>query len=79
LLQLRFTPKWASEFFLNLVKDTVQYREENDVTKNDFLQLLMQLMRKGYVEDADSIKLSKEEREMNTGKTTKHPSSFKRC
>uniref|UniRef100_A0A6M2E1U2 Putative cytochrome n=1 Tax=Xenopsylla cheopis TaxID=163159 RepID=A0A6M2E1U2_XENCH len=33
----------VSEFFLRTVKDTIHYREENNVSRKDFMQLLMQL------------------------------------
>jgi hypothetical protein len=35
------------------VKDAMDYREKNNITRNDFIQLLMQLKKKGELE-ADS-------------------------
>ncbi|XP_077285883.1 putative cytochrome P450 6a14 isoform X3 [Arctopsyche grandis] len=32
-----------NNFFYNLVKDTIEYREKNNIVRNDFLQLLMEL------------------------------------
>ncbi|KAK3912737.1 putative cytochrome P450 6a14 [Frankliniella fusca] len=32
-------------FFVNLMKDTVEYREKNNVERNDFVQLMMQLRK----------------------------------
>lgn len=32
----------------------VDYREKNDVKRNDVLQLLIQLKNKGYIDDVDS-------------------------
>nr|CAD7580203.1 unnamed protein product [Timema californicum] len=43
LLGLSYIPKDAITFFSKVVKETVQYREKNGVTRNDFLQLLIQL------------------------------------
>ncbi|KAF5307418.1 hypothetical protein FQR65_LT06932 [Abscondita terminalis] len=37
--------KDISEFFMNVVNETVKYRETNDVKRNDFLQLLLQMKR----------------------------------
>lgn len=33
----------CTNFFLNLMKDTVEYREENKIERNDFVNLMMQL------------------------------------
>lgn len=33
----------VSEFFMNVVRDVVDYREKNDVKRNDFMDLLLQL------------------------------------
>jgi len=51
--QLKFVPPKLNDFFFNCVKSTIQYREENNVKRNDFMQLLMELKDKGYVEDPD--------------------------
>lgn len=47
---LRFTISGVTEFFMNLLRDTVKYREENNVHRNDFLSLLMQIMNTGKLE-----------------------------
>ncbi|KAL0270233.1 UNVERIFIED_CONTAM: hypothetical protein PYX00_007705 [Menopon gallinae] len=54
LLEVRSVPKKVADFFTNALKETIHYRETNNVKRNDFLQLLIQLMNKGYVEDADA-------------------------
>lgn len=41
----------------------MDYRELNDVKRNDFMQLLIQLKNKGYIEDVDSNKTESEETE----------------
>ncbi|XP_069672224.1 probable cytochrome P450 6a14 isoform X2 [Periplaneta americana] len=43
----------VANYFRNMVEDTVNYREKNNVKRNDFMQLLIQLKNKGSV-DADS-------------------------
>nr|CAD7434716.1 unnamed protein product [Timema monikensis] len=43
MLGLSLQSKETVSFFYRVVKDTVQYREKNGVTRNDFLQLLIQL------------------------------------
>ncbi|KAI7815421.1 cytochrome p450 [Rhyzopertha dominica] len=44
-LRLRNHKKEESDFFINLVKDTVEYREKNNVTRKDFMQLLIDLKK----------------------------------
>ena len=59
--QLRMIPKKITDFFIDAVRDTMNYREENNYQRNDFLQLLIQLRKKGYIEDADAPKNPEEE------------------
>nr|CAD7256497.1 unnamed protein product [Timema shepardi] len=49
----------ASRFFRGIVEDTIAHREKNDISRNDFLQLLIQLKKKGYV-TADSTQLKED-------------------
>jgi cytochrome P450 family 6 len=43
-----FDPK-VSKYFRNMVQDTVNYREKNNIQRNDFMQLLIQLKNQGKV------------------------------
>lgn len=43
--------KEINDFFCNLVKDTVEYREKNNIVRNDFLQLLMDLNKENPSDD----------------------------
>uniref|UniRef100_A0A171B5Z2 Cytochrome P450 6HF1 n=1 Tax=Triatoma infestans TaxID=30076 RepID=A0A171B5Z2_TRIIF len=38
-------PQRLETFFIGLVKDTISYREQNNIVRNDFLQLLMELRK----------------------------------
>lgn len=51
ILGLRSNPKEREDFFFKIVGDTVKYREKNNVERNDFLDLLIQIKNKGKVED----------------------------
>jgi cytochrome P450 family 6 len=43
LLGLTINSKKTINFFMDVIKNSVRYREENNVKRNDFLQLLIQL------------------------------------
>jgi len=44
-----------ARYFQSMVEDTVNYRERNNVTRNDFLQLLIQIKNKGKVDDENEV------------------------
>uniref|UniRef100_A0A1B6CZQ5 Cytochrome P450 n=1 Tax=Clastoptera arizonana TaxID=38151 RepID=A0A1B6CZQ5_9HEMI len=44
-LGIKVLPKETEDFYLNFVKDTVSHREKNNITRNDFLQLLINLRK----------------------------------
>ena len=54
---LKVTPIDAqiSKYFRSMVFDTVNYRERNNITRNDFLQLLIQIKNKGKVDEENEI------------------------
>lgn len=54
-IKYRPTDPDAAEFFTRVVKDTVNYREMNNVSRKDFLDLLIQIKNKGSVSDEDSV------------------------
>nr|AFM08403.1 CYP6S2 [Anopheles funestus] len=45
LLGIRYNDKDVSEFFMNVVRDTIRYREEKGVRRDDFMQLLIDMMK----------------------------------
>jgi cytochrome P450 family 6 len=55
LFRLSITTKEISDYFMKMVKDTVEYREKNDVKRNDFMQLMLQMKNKtlGVAEEED--------------------------
>ncbi|PSN40749.1 hypothetical protein C0J52_13699 [Blattella germanica] len=46
-LNLKFMSDDVTNFFLSSVKNTMEYRVKNNVVRNDFIQLLMELKSKG--------------------------------
>ncbi|EAT35330.1 AAEL012492-PA [Aedes aegypti] len=51
-LRLKQTPADIERFFVNMVRKTVEHREKNNISRPDFLQLLMQLKNKGTLEES---------------------------
>ncbi|KAG4072640.1 hypothetical protein HA402_004729 [Bradysia odoriphaga] len=49
VIKFKFTHDDVEEFFHGVVKQTLEYRERNNVERNDFMQLLIQLKNQGYL------------------------------
>lgn len=49
-MHLKMFPAKVSDFFMNIIRSTITYRETNNVQRPDFLNLLMQLKNKGSIE-----------------------------
>lgn len=45
LLRVRSIKKEYADFFFNVVDETVRFREDNGIQRNDFLDLLMKIKR----------------------------------
>lgn len=50
-LKIKMIADDVSEFYTNIVKQTILHREENDVKRNDLLNLMLQLKNKGRLDD----------------------------
>ncbi|XP_047000065.1 cytochrome P450 6k1-like [Schistocerca americana] len=50
LLRIKGGATEVSEYFRRMVADTVAYREKNNITRKDFMDLLIQLKNKGVVD-----------------------------
>ncbi|KAK9501861.1 hypothetical protein O3M35_012511 [Rhynocoris fuscipes] len=72
LLNVSFNKPEATKYFSGIIRDTIKYRRENGYKRNDFLQLMMQLQDKGYVEmltkDPDDDYLAIDKNELSTEK-----------
>jgi cytochrome P450 family 6 len=67
-------PDVVTKFFIRTVKEVMDYREKNNVSRNDFMQLLIELKNKGRVHDDEPLKsedkldgTSHKETEINVG------------
>lgn len=66
-LGLRFNDVDVCEFFSETIRSTIEYREKNNIVKNDFMNLMIQLKNKGYLENdleaktQNTVKLTFEE------------------
>ncbi|XP_060531565.1 uncharacterized protein LOC132705147 [Cylas formicarius] len=60
--------KIVEDFFTKMVKDTIEYREKNNVFKKDFMHLMIQLKNRGYL--SDDGKLLKTEEGMGADSLT---------
>lgn len=54
-LKIKTTRDDVSEFFMKIVKDVVEYREKNNVKRNDFMDLLLNLKMEGALENKLTI------------------------
>lgn len=43
------TPKYLEDFIMKIVQETIDYREQNNIQRKDFMQLLLQLRNTGEV------------------------------
>lgn len=57
-LRVTLLRKDSTEFFMGVVKDTVQHRENNKINRHDFMHMLIQLKNTGTL-DGDSAPIGK--------------------
>jgi cytochrome P450 family 6 len=69
VLKVHYLDPRISKYFLSLFEETVNYRERNNITRNDFMQLLIQIKNKVNLEEEnDSL-------EQNAHETLENSSS----
>ncbi|EFA02820.1 cytochrome P450 6BQ6 [Tribolium castaneum] len=54
-MKFKVTPSDVETFFMKVIRDTVGYREKNNVYRKDFLHMLIQLKNRGTVTDDEKI------------------------
>lgn len=52
----RFTTVRTEKFFFKIIKETMNYRKQNDIHRNDFMQLMIELMQTGKLKDEEENK-----------------------
>ncbi|XP_055697204.1 cytochrome P450 6A1-like [Phlebotomus papatasi] len=52
-LRMRVTKPDVSDFFMGVLRETIDYREKNNVKRNDFLSLLIQIKNTGKLDDEE--------------------------
>ncbi|KFB39403.1 hypothetical protein ZHAS_00006840 [Anopheles sinensis] len=51
-IHIKGTSEEVSEFFFKVVRETIEYREKNNIQRNDFMNLLMQLKNGGQLDES---------------------------
>ncbi|XP_060525291.1 cytochrome P450 6A1-like [Cylas formicarius] len=59
VIRLKAIDQDVEDFFVNVVRSNVDYREKNNVIRKDFLQLLLQLKNQGQVKEDDDLSVKK--------------------
>ncbi|KAL6421554.1 hypothetical protein ACFW04_014294 [Cataglyphis niger] len=60
-----FTDRGVTKFFTKMFRDNVEYRQTHNIVRHDFMNLLIQLMEKGYVEADDEKDVNDESSTVN--------------
>ncbi|CAD7079520.1 unnamed protein product [Hermetia illucens] len=58
-LHVKLLPKDVSDFFLSTVRETIDYREKNNVKRNDFMNFLIQMKNGQSIDDESSNQMRK--------------------
>jgi cytochrome P450 family 6 len=71
-LGIRVLPWEVTQFFISAVRDTIKYREQHNIVRNDFMQQLMQLKKEGQVRNDDDAEVDQADlrNEFSTNGTT---------
>ncbi|XP_011164433.3 probable cytochrome P450 6a14 isoform X2 [Solenopsis invicta] len=51
-----FTPQSVTDFYMKMFQEAVEYRQAHHIVRHDFMNLLIQLMERGYVDPEDDKK-----------------------
>lgn len=59
-LKLRTFPAEVQQFFMGIVKQTIDHRNTNQVRRNDFIQLLLELKKQSQKNETNTVELTEE-------------------
>lgn len=69
LFNISTTPTKLNKFFMDVVKQTVDYREKNKIVRNDFLNLLIKLKNNENIDDDNKGDVKNEQKTTTPGLT----------
>jgi len=58
LFSIPFTDRSVISFYMNMFQETVEYRQSHNIVRYDFVNLLLQLMKRDYVDPDDNKKIT---------------------
>ncbi|TGZ56270.1 Catalase [Temnothorax longispinosus] len=70
LFSIPITPQSVTSFFMNLFRENVEYRQAHNIIRHDFMDLLIQLIDKGYVDPENSTNTTTTETTSSINKLT---------
>jgi cytochrome P450 family 6 len=70
ILGIRVLPWEVTQFFISAVRETIKYREQHNVVRNDFIQQLMQLKNQAHVQGDNEVGMESVQKEFSTNGTT---------
>lgn len=65
VLKFKMMEPEVEEFIMSIVKQTVEHRETNNIERNDFMQMLIQLKNQGYVSVDKEENVQQEVKKLN--------------
>ncbi|XP_049788169.1 probable cytochrome P450 6a13 isoform X1 [Schistocerca cancellata] len=68
LLRIGGGTEEVSQYFRSMVRETVEHREKNSVTRNDFMHLLIQLKNRGFVDEEKTHAATDQNKEVDNWK-----------
>lgn len=57
--KMKLTPNFIEEFFMRIIKNTYDYRMQNEVNRNDFMSMLLKIHKEGKLSDDESESVGK--------------------
>jgi cytochrome P450 family 6 len=55
MMNLSITPPEFAKYFTKVMSETIAYREKNNIVRNDFLNLMLQIKNNGKLDDGENL------------------------